>query len=74
MQEPLAVVGPVTMIAIDPDDFGVRRFGDEVIAAKIVAIPPSRLDSLRAVAKDPWLRFEDSAKRLRFVRASKRTL
>ena len=44
--EPFAVIGAVSMIAIDPHNRAVGRFGDEIIAAQIVAVPPTGLDAL----------------------------
>ena len=37
VQEPLAVIGSVPMVAIDPDDFALRILADEIIAAAIAA-------------------------------------
>ncbi len=48
VQEPFAVVDAVAVIAIDPHRFAARVFGDEVIAAHVGAVPPARLDPLRA--------------------------
>ena len=41
VQEPLAIVDSVTMVAIDPDRFATRVLGNEIIAADIGTVPPS---------------------------------
>jgi len=46
-------------------DEAVVRIRDEVIAANVGAVPPSRLDALGTVAQHPWPRFHDRGERLR---------
>src|SRR6476659_5281988 len=58
VQEPLAVIGAVSVVAVDPDGFALRRFRDEVITPEIAAVPPSRLDAFGTVAQDPGFRCE----------------
>ena len=50
VQEPLAVIDPVAVIAVDPHGFARRRIGDEVIAAHVGAVPPAGLDAFGSVA------------------------
>ena len=53
MQEPLAVVDAVAVVAIDPRDLALRVFRDEVIAADVTAIPPAGFDPFGAVPQFP---------------------
>src|SRR5574339_1145295 len=64
VQEPLAIVGAVAVVAIDPDGFAARILGDEVIATDITAIPPARFDALGTIAQNPWRGFELGCQRL----------
>ena len=67
VQEPFAIVGSIPMIAVDPDDLALRILRDEIIAPAVATVPPSRLDTLRAIAQDPGFRFELGAERSRFA-------
>ena len=67
MHEPFAVIGAVSMIAIDPHNRAVGRFGDEIIAAQIVAVPPTGLDALGTILQYPGRLFQAMPQRLGFV-------
>ena len=51
VQEPLAIVDAIAVIAVDPHRLAARILGDEVIAAHVGAVPPARLNPPRPV----WL-------------------
>src|SRR5437870_12079869 len=55
------------MVAVEPHDRAIGRFGDEVIAAQIVAVPPARFDALGAVLQDPRRLLQPMLQRLSFV-------
>src|SRR5438552_2206085 len=65
MQEPLAIIDAVAVVAIDPYRFAARALGNEIIATHVGAIPPARFDSLRAIAQHPWPQLERVADGLR---------
>src|SRR6188508_3256099 len=39
---------PFTRLAVDPRERGIRQARHEVVALRVVAVPPARLDALRA--------------------------
>ena len=65
MQEPLAIIDAVAVVAIDPYRFAARALGNEIIAAHVGAIPPAGFDPFGTVAQDPRLRFQHLTERRR---------
>src|SRR5437763_16272968 len=67
MHEPLAIINAIAMIAIDPHNRAVGRFGDEIITAQIVAVPPAGFDALGTILQYPRGVFQAMLQRLGFV-------